>query len=183
KRGAFLDARDRKGHTPLHLIALQGKDRTYLETLSLKQVLHALLGGNTADVDAINAEQKTPLDILEANISDAKDSVLICSKILCEYGAHISTKLKFHLALHFKKPQNVKKRGKRSGFSELLHLIFLKDEPSIKRFLKKSGKNHIEDWENRYVGDQLTLYFFIDHCGHEMVQCFLTFGGNPSKMD
>ena len=183
--GAFVNQRNSQGDSPLHCLTKQCIDKTPLLTHSLLQGLEALLSDETIHVDANNNEQSSPLEAIYGEISIQPDSVSEFCRKLIQNGSRASNyyifKLQFHGTRKINENKDKKKKIKKDEFSELLHYIIAKEEPKIKSFFKINARKHIDHWQEQFIGEKYLIFHLISEFSHEIVQCFLTFGGDPWK--
>lgn len=175
RRGSFVDARNNLGNSPLHELVTQCPNQTFCDTLFLKRIFQSLLINEEIDLDAINKDRKTALEILESNrIDEEEDSILAMSTSLVNTGANPTVRTSSYLAVHSKP------KDQRSLFSEFLQRLLKKDKPLIKMHIK-NNKTLINNWQDRFVGNAYVLFYLVENFDQEVVETFLTFGGDAWK--
>ena len=182
--GAFVNSRDCEGNTPLHKLVQQCVETTKLGCYALQKSMDILLKDQETDIDAVNNEGKTPLDLIDEQISDTPNNVSQTIQKLFENGARSFKISKVMLTFHgTRQVQAPVSRKKRQDFSKILHFLISRNEPEIKSFFKNYSKDNLQAWENNYIGNKLFLSYIVENYDKEVVECCLFYGCDPWKQD
>lgn len=183
-RGSFVNSRDCLGESPLHSLVGQCQHKSPQQTHILFQCLDVLIANAETDIDAINNDGQTPLELIMGDVSYGTDSISECCRLLVENGAIASTDLRFQLEFHGKTTvRSPIKRKKRDGFSALLHFIIGRNERLMKMYFKKHSCRHMREWEAHFIGNKLFLFYLISNFSSEIIDCFFSYGGNACQTD